>query len=185
MFEVIPGRFSDDQLSLIKEESDARHPAARLVEVAQCKVEDGQFWGACRFRFAPPGRRIYEMHTSDAMLSLVSGITGHTLTASRASYIYYGIGDFLGTHIDHDVCRYTAIIPLSDPIEPLHLYPDAAGVTATDLFRRLESGASMGPPVVVDLPWRGMVLLRGSAIPHARPVTRTECRIATLCFDAR
>lgn len=185
MFQVVQNWFSPTQLDRLKKESEGLHSEAEPLVVAQCAVRGGQFWGACRFRYASAGPVLLEVHKDDRLVSLMADLAGRPMIPTRASYIYYGEGDFLGPHVDHaDACSYAAIIPVSESVEPLEIYPEMMNVRLDDLREKVISGSSLGEPRQVEYPTGGMLIFHGSSLPHSRPPAQTPCRIATVCFSA-
>jgi hypothetical protein len=132
-----------------------------------------------------PGPALSALHKDVRLASLLTTAVGRRLFPTRASYVHYPRGGFIGLHRDLDPCRYTVLTPLTSSAEPIYLHFDLAHLSGNEL--RKIAVATLGAPTggtSLDLPPDSLAIISGSLIPHHRPPTSKPCTLAVLCFDS-
>jgi hypothetical protein len=134
---------------------------------------------------ARPGARLRAIHEDLNLLTVLRKLTGRPLLPTRASYIFYRAGDFIGLHTDVSPCGLTLISSVLGRTEPLVLHPELQGLTPEQLYETTrQSGGQPEGGLLVDVPVGGALALLGSRVPHNRPLAKEQNAIATLCYAA-
>jgi hypothetical protein len=146
---------------------------------------DGQVSSPRRHRSAGPGPTLRAVHESVSVRSLLRELTGLYFFPTRASYLYYAPGDFIGLHTDIEPCQLTLVTSVLGNPDPLVIHTEFADVPSSLILEtaRRTCGLPAGGDAI-PVPRGGALLLRGSRVPHHRPPARGNCAIATLCYAA-
>ena len=188
------------QLELLKIEAKSGEASADLVGSDTCALEfDIAVNDRGRCRVSGPGVVLRDFHRCEG-LKFASKFSRAELEIfpTRASYIYYGAGDYSFFHHDAASAHITLIVPLSRGVTPILLFPNFGRASDQDitLLNRIENlhfdelSASMntafgvrGASVEVELPLGFAVAIPGRAIPHARPRQSSIGSVCTMCFS--
>lgn len=172
-------------LTLASEARDRRSSAGESVARSYQLGDSGRVGSPRAHLSSFPGICLRSLHEDPALLAAVRALTGRLLLPTRASYIYYRLGDFIGLHTDVSPCTLTLIIGVLGETEPLILHPELLALAPEQLYEK--ACRSHGLPtggMPVPIPAEGALALLGSKLPHHRPPTRKESAIATLCYAA-
>jgi hypothetical protein len=136
-----------------------------------------------RIRFSDAGEHLLGIH--DALTPCVSKIVSKSLFPTRAGYVYYEPGGFLGVHVDEDVCEYTLLANVGGPPDPLRIYPSLMKITGKQLadYVAIHGFSPQSGWLEVDEPSDGFLLINGAKLPHARPVVDACITILALCYS--
>jgi hypothetical protein len=138
-----------------------------------------------RYAAVKPGRALDALHRRRRLVATLEGAAGCRLRPTRASYLYYGAGDYMGLHTDAAPCFLTLLVPVAGPPPALTVFPDLVGVSAEQLalLARPGSGLAAGGREV-PFPACGFVALQGNRVPHQRERVPegAQVGVATLCF---
>lgn len=145
----------------------------------------GQLSSPRAHQTAGPGPVLRGLHEGTHVVGLLRQMTGQYFFPTRVSYLFYGPGDFIGLHTDIDPCQVTLLTSVLGSPDPLMVHPDLAGIPRVQLLELSQRTAGRPPGgVAVSVPRGGLLVLRGSRIPHHRPTVRHSCGTATLCYAA-
>ena len=170
---------------LAREAEAARASARPWSSTDYALSRSGQLSSPRSHRSGSPGGVLRALHEGNRVRELLRELTGLHFFATRASYLFYEPGDFIGLHTDLDACQVTLVTSVLGSPDPLVLHPELAampGPVLLALSRRSAGVPAGGEPVAV--PHGGVLVLRGSRVPHHRPPARSECAVATLCYAA-
>jgi hypothetical protein len=133
---------------------------------------------------ASAGPVLEAIQRDERRLDRLERIAGRRLCPTRASYIYYRPGDYIGLHKDAAVCAVTLITSIAGTLGPLVVHPSLVGAAPEELLAisRAYSGMPPGGTRVVVPDGGRFLMLLGSKIPHHRPAALDFCTIATLCY---
>lgn len=178
--------FSSDETDALVQEAGAQRVSARPWSSDQYALgRRGQMSSPRAHRSASPGPALRALHEGSRLRELLCELTGQHFFATRSSYLFYAVGDFIGLHTDIDPCQVTLVTcVLGDP-GPLVLHPELVPMGAARLLELSRCSGGFPPggqPVAI--PRDGVLILRGSGVPHHRPPSRSDCAIATLCYAA-
>jgi alkylated DNA repair dioxygenase AlkB len=178
--------FSNDETEALLQEAVAQRVSARPWSSDRYALSRrGQVSSPRAHRSASPGPALRALHESSRLRELLAELTGRHFFATRSSYLFYSAGDFIGLHTDIDPCQVTLVTGVLGDPGPLVLHPELVPMApprVLQLSRRSGGFPPGGRPVAI--PRDGVLVLRGSGVPHHRPPARTECAIATLCYAA-
>jgi hypothetical protein len=160
-------------------------PTARGICGEQYRISrDGRVSSPRHHRTATPGPVLRDTHEDQELIDLVESVVERKLFPTRASYIYYQPGDYIGLHNDTAACHVTLITSIVGNLDPLIVHHELGDLNPEQLLevsRRHEGRPPGGTPVQVPDSGR-LLMLMGSAIPHHRPISLQHCAIATLCY---
>ena len=105
---------------------------------------------------------------------------------TRASYLYYEPGDFMGLHTDLPSCALTMLTSLGGDAPPLVVHPELPSLEPSRLEEIAHAGVLRPGGVPLPVSERGVSMLLGSETPHHRPVVDAEhdVVVVTLCYTA-
>lgn len=135
---------------------------------------------ARRFRVNPQGQVLHRAHASTVREMAIEAI-GCELWPTRASYLYYAPGDFIGPHQDVEQCEYTLVAPLGAEgvFSP---FPYEGPLNPVDAFAAFWSRREQPHDGELQLPERTGALFRGDELIHVRrPLPRPSISV-TFCF---
>jgi len=105
-----------------------------------------------------------------ALVPLARALTGQLLVPAYGWYNFYPTDDAIWLHVDVEKSDLAILATALGAVGPLHLHPELAGMTQTELDQRQGdpswneySGDQIGYPE------RGVLALRGRKLPHHRP----------------
>ena len=78
---------------------------------------------------AAAGPVLQAIYRDAQRLALLGKIIGRPLSPTRACYIYYRPGDYIGLHKDASVCEVTLITSVAGPLEALVVHPSLIGIS--------------------------------------------------------
>jgi hypothetical protein len=169
----------------MREEAMALAPRARRASGDYYRAHgDGSVSSPRGLSTTSAGPVLEAIQRDEKRLDRLERIAGRRLCPTRASYIYYRPGDYIGLHKDAAVCAVTLITSIAGALGPLVVHPSLVGAPTEELLAisRAYSGMPSGGTRVV-VPHGGMFLmLLGSIVPHHRPAALDFCVIATLCY---
>jgi hypothetical protein len=143
---------------------------------------DGNFIAERRNSYSPAGPGLDAWHTDDAVLASVGKLTGCEVFPTRATYVYYDVGDFIGLHVDVALSRVTLLSRLSPVDDPVYVCPELLRVPLSKVLEEATSDyARRGKPVPV--PVGGFLAIAGADLPHFRPPGDEECLVVSMCYD--
>jgi hypothetical protein len=182
---LLPDGISGGHRVALLTEAKALAPTARAASGHYYRVNgDGSLSSPRRLSTIAAGPLLETIHHDKQRLEQLERIAGRRLSPTRASYIYYEPGDYIGLHKDAAVCQITLITSVSGALEPLMVHPSLVGVPVEELLAISREYSGMPPGATrVAIPRGGLFLmLLGSRIPHHRPAALDSCTIATLCY---
>jgi hypothetical protein len=186
-YALIPDIVRDAWASRLREEADEIRPSASRRERRGFELTpEGRMLGALRNWYAGDGTADKDDKELGGLASRLAQWSGRLLQPAHSSYLYYGRGDFLGLHRDHESCTLTVLVWLSGPAGPLFVHPELQGLNEPSLLRAATRWNGHPPGgVEIDIR-RGPVVLRGHVLPHDRPAHPhvEELVLTTLCFSA-
>nr|WP_163017150.1 hypothetical protein [Streptomyces chartreusis] len=174
---------TEQEMQKLRDESRAQQIiAGKRSEDLESRLIDGAFWAENRLTSAPAGPAAIRVWRDRRLIETISEIAGIKLTPTRVSLVDYRPGDYIAPHLDHDVCNYTGIIPLTSPIQSLQVYAEMADTKPSELFSKVQAGEPLGSVSEARLPANGILLFPGGSVPHKSPVARTHRSIVSMCF---
>jgi alkylated DNA repair dioxygenase AlkB len=185
-FVCVHDLFSDDETEELVQEAARQRAFARPWSSNRYTLSRrGQISSPRVHESASPGPALRALHESRRLKELLRELTGRYFFATRSSYLFYSAGDFIGLHTDIDPCQVTLVTSVLGDPDPLVLHPELESMAAErllELSRRSGGVPPGGRPVAI--PRGGVLVLRGSGVPHHRPPAQSGCAIATLCYAA-
>lgn len=179
---------SAEETNSLFEDAVSQHMTSSIdLTSTQCFLNGNRFMvPERRMRYADGGETLLDMHENPELVAAIRKITKLDLWPTRAGYVYYEPGDYLGTHIDLSGCQYTLLGSVAGPTEPLVVYPELAGTTSHELFDIVKAGGRAIPAAdsrEVEVPADGFLMFCGSQLPHGRPPVSKSVIIAALCYS--
>lgn len=142
--------------------------------------------GPRRNHASAPGPTLVKLHEYLAVSGFASDLLGQQAYATRAAYLYYDAGDFVGLHTDSAYCELTLIINVSGGRDSLFLYPHLYRHRNSDELISLSAliGEARDTTFAVPGPVRqgACLALLGRDLPHRRPPASDRMTVATLCY---
>jgi len=181
----LPNPLSVEHTAALLAEAAALASSARRATGYYYRVNaDQSISSPRRLSTIAAGPVLQSIHLDETRRGLLDDILGQRLSPTRASYIYYGPGDYIGLHKDASVCEVTLITSVSGALDPLVVHPSLRDVAPEELLAVSRAHSAMPPGGTrVVIPSGGtFLMLLGSAIPHHRPAALDYCTIATLCY---
>lgn len=174
-------------LEALRGEAISRRPAATVRDFVEPHVtEEGRLYSQTLHWVGEPGPVLEELHESAWLADILGEFAGKRVMPTRGAYIYYDTGGSVGLHTDVGACTVSALLPISTPAsEDLVVHAELVGVPADKLLAisRQSDGHPTGGSKLA-YPEDGLVLLKGSVLPHHRPPCAAPVTIAALCFDS-
>jgi len=183
---TVSGVLSDAELENLRVEAAKQRPFAhgRFLERASLGSE-GRLLSQSAHWAAAPGLALAELHEDARTRDFVCSLAGRRLFPTRATYLYYPRGGFVGLHTDIHACSVTLLIGLTPGLDDLVVHPelvDADPTTLLDLAVR--HGGIPLSGTSVRYPENGWLVIQGATLPHHRPPATRPCTVATICFGA-
>jgi hypothetical protein len=181
-------RLLEPNIGELLAEADERHSAARKMSEAGYTFPEGTgLRGPRHLHTSAPGPRLDELHRSAAAIATTSCLFRARSFPTRAAFLYYEPGDYVGLHKDITYCAITLIIPLSGECDPLIVYPDYYQVNATERLRYLAQivgdGADERESQELTMEPGSCLALLGASLPHRRPRASSTLTTMTLCYS--
>ncbi len=149
------------------------------------RVNDDQSISSPRRMHATAGGPVLRaIQRDEALLDMIEHAAGHRVAPTRAAYIFYEPGDYLGLHRDSTLCEVTLLTGVGGALDPLIVHPELVGLPAEELLY-VSRAHDATPPggVGAEVPAAGsFLMLSGSKVPHHRPPASRHGSVATLCF---
>lgn len=178
--------FSAAETGRLTGEAEAQRRSARPWSSADYTLSgSGRLSSPRAHQTAGPGPVLRDLHEGARLIEMLRQATGLYFFPTRVSYLFYGPGDFIGLHTDIDPCQVTLVTSVVGCPDPLILHPELAGMPGDQLLElsRRTAGRPAGG-LAIPVPRGGVLVLRGSCIPHHRPPVQHHCGVATLCYAA-
>lgn len=183
-FSVLDALFDERTLAILRDEGERCRDAAVLRTIDVPRIGDtGRIGSQTCHRLAAPGPELQGLHESDEVRALAHALLGKVVFPTRASYLYYEVGDHVGLHQDAISCELTLLVALSAGREPITLHPELVDA-APERMLALAMATDGLPPGGVDVayPEGGAIALIGGRLPHRRAPVNQPAMIAALCF---
>lgn len=156
-----------------------------LVRIVQHQSEidyDGRLRTSRQLSLGAPGEKLIEFHR-DSGLEMARRFASTDVYPTRASYIYYEVGDYFGPHQDVPQCDVTLIIPLTFPSH-LTVYPSGLEGAPTRIFEQYTRSELPGA-IRIDYQAGNIYGIRGGRLLHSRrPASISPEMVAVACYSA-
>jgi len=130
---------------------------------------DGSVGGPLLQYWSNAGPALDALHRDPGIVTLAGELMGTPMQPVQASYLYYRRGGYCGLHRDRAEFEVQLLVAVAGPVAPLTIHPELAGMKAGELVTVFEAGGT-SEGQQITFPRRGAIVLRGSAVPHARPL---------------
>jgi len=182
-YAVFETLLDDELLGYLRREGQSRRPLAVVRKRLVPKIGDtGRVASHAQHFLSSPGPVLQEIHESEELVAFVGALLGKVVFPTRASYLYYEPGDYVGLHQDVSSCELTLLVNLFAGKQPFTVHPELSGVTAERLLEVVvKSGGFPEGGVDVVYPENGAIAIMGE-LPHQRPLAEQPATIAVLCF---
>jgi hypothetical protein len=87
---------------------------------------DGRLSSPRKHRTATPGLALQSLHEKPQLCKSISKAMGKRMFATRASYLFYQPGDFIGFHTDIGPCQVTVLMRVFGNVGPRYFRSSAA-----------------------------------------------------------
>jgi hypothetical protein len=142
--------------------------------------------GPRRYAGGIPGAELVGLHESASISNLASHLLGARAYATRAGYLYYEEGDYVGLHTDSPYCQLTIIAHIDGAGEALTLYPHLYRARDLAKLKALAAALASGneePGLNAPMARSGVLALLGRDLPHRRSPATAPITVAFLCYS--
>lgn len=164
---------------LAKEAAQSRSFSFAQRESANKRDERGFLRTSRRFSVSSGGEVMASIHDSLIARWMVD-VVDHRALPTRASFLYYASGDYVGPHHDLAQCTYTVLVPITQP-SYLHTYPEGLDGEPDEIERAFLAGELLSKPV--KLASKSASVITGQELMHSRPPGHAEAWTAVFCYS--
>lgn len=160
-------------------------PSASKMVTEVYEAGDGRVSSRRCHSYAYPGRALAALHDDPDLRQYLSTLSSSSVFPTRASYVIYQPGEFIGMHTDIPWCAISVLIPVTPDAGPLHIQPALRGASQERLLDVAQTSKSFpSGGLTPTFPANGALLFRGSRLPHYRPPCPDLTIMAAMCYDA-